>query len=127
MASTMDLFVGAEATLSDLRNVLEAAVGAPFKANADGELVVPRGSARLFLNDGHEFDDEEIRWPDGTWIKLHSEYRYWIEIRDVERDEDRQLEVAKSVFQALTDFGRCRLVLIYDMQRLVSGYEPQAG
>jgi hypothetical protein len=126
MASTIHLFVGVDATLTEIRKVIEAAVGASFGVNPEGELVVPFGSTRVFLEKDHEFDDQEIQWPDGTWIKLHSEYPYWVEIRDLERDENRQLEVGRYVFRALKTVGRWRLLLIYDMQNLLDQYQPQA-
>jgi hypothetical protein len=124
MARTTHVFVGAEAKLEEVRGVVEATVGAAFEMNRKEEPVVAFGDTNIYLAEGHRFDDEDMQWPDGTWIRLRSDYPFWIEVRDVDRDLDRQVEVARKVFAALKEVGQWRLVLIYDMQRVLDRYEP---
>lgn len=70
MSRTTHLFLGGPATLAEVRDVLEANVGASFLVNSRGEPVVAFGSTRLFLQEGHPFDDDEedAAWPDGSRI-----------------------------------------------------------
>lgn len=122
MAKTVDLFVGSEAPLTEIRDVIEAAVGEAFGTNRNGQPVVPVGTTSIYLADTHHFDDEDVQWPDGSWIKLESDYPNWIQVRD--RDLDHQLGVAQKVYRALKEIGRWRVVLINDMQRVIDQYAP---
>lgn len=83
--------------------------------------------ARIFLETPHRFDDETLEWPDGTFIKLRTAYPYRLDIRDVERDEKRQMEVGRRVYRALKDAGHWRVLLVDDMQDLIDHYEPPEG
>jgi hypothetical protein len=127
MARTTHLFVGGDGTLAEVRSAVEAVAGASFEVNRKGEAVLALGSTNVYLAEGHHFDDEDIEWAHGGWIKLRSEYPYWIEVRDGERDIDRQVEVAGRVFQALKNAGHWRLVLILDAQQILDHYEPKVA
>ncbi|HEX4212300.1 MAG TPA: hypothetical protein VIA06_03100 [Candidatus Dormibacteraeota bacterium] len=110
----------------DLRKVIEATAGRSLETNTDGNTYVAIGSTIVYFVKDHQFDDEDTEWPDGTWIKLHSGYPYRIEIRDIERNLDRQLETGRQLYSALKDVGCRRLLLISDIQALLDHYRPSS-
>lgn len=47
----------------------------------------------MFFHDSHEFEDDR----DFAVMR----YRYWISVHDSERDEQRQLTIARRIFDAM--------------------------
>ncbi|HEY3951834.1 MAG TPA: hypothetical protein VGM53_00530 [Streptosporangiaceae bacterium] len=72
----------------------------------------------------HDFDDGDLRAPDGTPLPLRSQYKHWVEVRDLDRDLDRQLGTAREIYEALKAAGKWKLVLADDMQKVIDSFEP---
>ena len=65
----------------------------------------------------HEFDaDRDMPFDQYPWL---------ITIRDRDRDQERQGQVARKVFDALAATGRYRLMLTRDLQQLLVMYPPR--
>jgi hypothetical protein len=47
-----------------------------------------------------------------------------VEVRDLDRDPDRQLATARQIYEALKASGKWKLVLGDDMQKVIDMYEP---
>lgn len=78
------IFVGAMARDDDLVRMIERTLGASFKHEEGSDPYVRVGSTAVYLG-GHEFDDDDIAWPAGSDIPLHSDYPAMLEIRDTGR------------------------------------------
>lgn len=68
--------------------------------------------------------DDDIAWPEGPEVPLHSGFPAMIEARDTGGDHRRQREVADKIFEALRTDGRWPVVYIDDMQKVLDRYEP---
>lgn len=68
---------------------------------------------------GHDFDDGDINFPDGTPVPLRSGYPNLVEVRDTEKDQGRQEAAAGRIYAALTADGSRRAVLVDDMQHVL--------
>jgi hypothetical protein len=125
MARTVDLLVGTEEPVSAVTAAIEDALGATL-ANpaADGEpahLAVDRTD--IYVGP-HHFDDGDLHKPDGTPLPLRSQYRHWVEVRDLDRDPDRQLATARQLYEAFRATGSWKLVLADDTQKVIDSYDP---
>jgi len=89
-----DVFVAAERPAGEVRAVIETGLGTAFRPAQDPDMVpvLVAGTTTVFLFDGHSFEDD-VDFP-------VSRYRYWINIRDSARNSERQLAVARQVFDA---------------------------
>jgi hypothetical protein len=94
-----DVFVASEAPAEAVRAVIETALGAAFGPSQDPEpaQALLAGATKVFFHDDHPFEDD-------TGFAV-SRYRYWISVRDSDRDEGRQLAVARNVFDAIEAAG----------------------
>jgi hypothetical protein len=68
---------------------------------------------------GHDFDDGDIDFPDGTPVPLRSRYPNLVEVRDTENDQARQEEAAGRIYAALTADGSRPALLVDDMQHVL--------
>ena len=75
---------------------------------------------------GHEFDDDDITWPEGPEIPLHTQFPAMIEARDTGGDQHRQQEIADKIFAALRSRGHWPVVYVDDMQKVLDHYDPMA-
>jgi hypothetical protein len=110
-----DVFVSGEAPADVLRAVIETALGADFRPSLDPEPVpaLIAGGAKVFFHDDHPFEDD-------TGFAV-SRYRYWISVEDSDRDEKRQLAVARQVFDAVKAAGWAAM-LSYGLQGNLATY-----
>ena len=115
------IFVSAPSQDADLMHLIEQALGRQFIRTEGSGPYVRVGTVAVYVG-GHEFDDDDIAWPHGSDIPLHSEYPAMIEVRDTGGDLQRQREIAGEIFAALRSAGRHRAVYIDDMQKVLDSY-----
>jgi hypothetical protein len=125
MARTVDLLVGTDEPLSAVTAVIEQALGGTFTDPGTDDAPAHLAYDRTDIYAGpHHFDDGDLQAPDGTPLDLHSRYPHWVEVRDLDRDPDRQLATARRLYEALKAVGKWKLVLADDMQKVIDTYEP---
>ena len=117
------IFVSAQAKDEDLMHLVEQAIGGRFIHEEGSDPYIRVGTVAVYVG-GHEFDDDDIAWAEGSDIALRSEYPAMIEIRDTSGDHQRQQEIASKIFTALESAGRWRAVYIDDMQKVLDSYNP---
>ncbi len=117
------IFVSARPQDEDLMHLVEQAIGGRFIHEEGSDPYIRVGTVAVYVG-GHEFDDDDIAWAEGSDIALRSEYPAMIEIRDTSGDHQRQQEIASKIFTALESAGRWRAVYIDDMQKVLDGYDP---
>jgi hypothetical protein len=117
------IFVSARAQDENLMHLVEQATGGRFIYEEGSDPYIRVGTVAVYVG-GHEFDDDDIAWAEGSDIALRSEYPAMIEIRDTSGDQQRQQEIASKIFTALESAGRWRAVYIDDMQKVLDGYNP---
>jgi hypothetical protein len=83
------IFVGTTVRDADLMHLVEQALGGHFRHEEGSDPYLRVGTVAVYLG-GHEFDDDDITWPDGRDIPLHSEFPVMIETRDTSGDHYRQ-------------------------------------
>jgi len=110
-----DVFISGEAPDDVVRGVIESALGAAFRPSEDAEPVpmLIAGATKVFFRDDHPFEDD-------TAFPV-SRYRYWLSVRDSGRDEERQLAVARKVFDAVKAAG-WPAMLSYGLQGNLATY-----
>jgi hypothetical protein len=117
------IFVSAPAQDADLMDLIEHALGGQFIRAEGSDPYIRVGNVAVYTG-GHEFDDDDIAWPQGPDIPLQSECPAMVEIRDTSGDLQRQQDVATKIFAALRSTGRYRAVYIDDMQKVLDSYNP---
>jgi hypothetical protein len=117
------IFVGAPARDHDLLRMIEHTLGASFRHEEGSDPYVRVGSTAVYLGT-HEFDDDDIAWPGGSDIPLHSDYPAMLEIRDTSGDQQRQQVIGGQLFRALASAGRWPAVYIDDMQKVLDSFLP---
>ncbi len=117
------IFVGTTAQDADLVRLVEHALGRPFTHEEGSDPYIRAGTVAVYLG-GHEFDDDDITWPGGPVIPLHSKFPAMIEARDTTGSQLRQQEIADQVFAALRSGGHWPAVYIDDMQKVLDHYDP---
>jgi hypothetical protein len=118
------IFVSAPVLDADLIHLIEQALGGQFVRAEGSDPYIRVGTVAVYVG-GHEFDDDDIAWPQGSDIPLQSEYPAMIEIRDTGGDLQRQQEIASKIFTALRSVGRYEAVYIDDMQKVLNSYSPE--
>jgi hypothetical protein len=118
------IFVGAPARDNDLMRMIEHALGASFRHEEGSDPYVRIGSTAVYLG-AHEFDDDDIAWPDGSDIPLHSGYPAMLEIRDTDGDQQRQQTIGGQLFRTLESARRWPAVYIDDMQKVLDSFPPR--
>jgi hypothetical protein len=117
------IFVGTTVRDAELIRLIEQVLGKHFIREEGSDPYIRVGTVAVYAG-GHEFDDDDITWPEGPEIPLHSKFPAMIEIRDTGGDQRRQLEVADTIFATLRSDGRWPIVYIDDMQKVLDRYEP---
>lgn len=123
MSRQTHIFIGTDQPVDAVMAILESALGRTFIHENGSDPYIRLDPVAVYVGP-HEFDDDDITFADGSPIPLHSQYPHWIEVRDTERDLQRQEAVARQVFEALKAAGNWRLVLIDDMQHVTDSYDP---
>jgi len=118
-------FIFVSAPAQDAVHLIEQALGRQFIRAEGSDPYIRVGTVAVYVG-GHEFDDDDIAWPQGSDIPLQSQYPAMIEIRDTGGDLQRQQEIASKIFAALRSAGRHRAVYIDDMQKILDSYSPEA-
>jgi hypothetical protein len=110
-----DVFVSGEAPVDAVRAAIETALGATFRPSQEPEPVpsLAVGATMVFFHEDHPFEDD-IGF-------AAARYRYWISVRDSARDEERQLAVARKVFDAVKAEG-WPVMLSYGLQGNLATY-----
>ena len=90
-----DIFVSAERPADEVRAVIEAELRTAFSPSDEPDPVpaLVTATTKVFFHDSHEFEDDQDF--------AVSRYRYWINVHDANRDEQRQLAVAQQIFDAV--------------------------
>ena len=117
------IFVGTTAQDADLIRLVEHALGRQFRHEEGSDPYIRAGTVAVYVG-GHEFDDDDIAWPEGSVIPLHSKFPAMIEARDTTGNQLRQQEIADKIFAALRSGGRWPAVYIDDMQKILDHYDP---
>jgi hypothetical protein len=117
------IFVGTTAQDADLVRLVEQALDRPFTHEEGSDPYIQAGTVAVYLG-GHEFDDDDITWPEGSVIPLHSKFPALIEARDTTGHRLRQQEVADKIFAAVRSGGHWPAVYIDDMQKVLDYYDP---
>jgi len=117
------IFVSAPALDADLMHLIEQTLGGQFIRAEGSDPYIRVGTVAVYVG-GHEFDDDDIAWPQGSDLSLQSEYPAMIEVRDTGGDFQRQQEIAGKIFATLRSAGRYRVVYIDDMQEILDSYNP---
>ena len=125
MSRTSHLFAGPDEPVEAVRAAIEAELGGSFiyPAEEDEDPYLVHDRADVYAGP-HDYADDMVRSSNGSWIPLHSCYPHAIEIRDIDRNNERQQALARRIFEALKKLDRWRLVYIDDMQQVVDSYDP---
>lgn len=119
------IFVGTTPQDADLMRLVEQALGRQFTRQQGSDPYIRIGTVAVYAG-GHEFDDDDISWPEGPEIPLHSKFPAMIEARDTGGDQRRQQEIADKIFAALRSSGHWPAVYVDDMQKVLDHYDPTA-
>jgi hypothetical protein len=113
MSADDDVFIAGNQPASEVQQAIEKALGEKFTASADPDPLpaLSVGRTHVFFHSDHHFDDD-------TDLPF-SQYRYWVSVHDTERDEQRQILVARRVFDAVRDAG-WKALLAHDLQALIA-------
>jgi len=123
MARRTYVFAGPSGSASVLMTIIETATGRPFIREPGSDPYIRADPIGVYVG-GHDFDDGDIDAPDRTPIQLRTDYPYLADIRDNERDLNRQQQAAAAIFGAIKADGRLKAVYIDDMQHVLDMTEP---
>jgi len=101
-------------------DVIENVMGRPFTREPGTDPCLRADPLAVYVG-GHDFDDGDIDFPDGTPVPLRSTYPNLIDIRDTEKNQARQEEAAGRIYAALTADQSRKAVLVDDMQHVLEG------
>lgn len=122
MSRNTDIFVSA-ADPEEIMRVVEQALGRPVTREDGSDPYIRLDPDAVYFG-LHEFGDDDITWPDGTPVRLHSQYPNWIEVRDTDGDHERQEQLGGRILDALKAHGTWKAILIDDMQRVMGSWSP---
>lgn len=117
------IFTGPAGSADVVTGIIEDAMGAAFIHEPGSEPYVRADPVAVYVG-GHDFDDGDMDFPDGTPIAFRTGYPVQVEVNDIERDPRRQEETAARLFAAIRKDGRLRAVCVDDMQRVLDSCEP---
>jgi len=123
MARRTYVFAGPPGSADLLTSIIEAALGQAFIREPGSDPYVRADSVAVYVSD-HDFDDGDIDAPDGTPVALRTGYPHLADVRDIERSEQRQQQVAAQIFSAIKADGQLNAVHVNDMQHVVEMTKP---
>ncbi|WP_033355771.1 hypothetical protein [Kitasatospora aureofaciens] len=121
MSSRHYIFVQPADSGSDIVADLSAACGEELRrvgAEHVDYVATIGGTTRAELNLSHPFEEDQ-----GIPFER---FRAVMEVRDVDRDADRQLAVARRIVRYLADTRRYWVVLVYELQSYIESAAPGA-
>ncbi|HEY2506768.1 MAG TPA: hypothetical protein VGI58_09635 [Streptosporangiaceae bacterium] len=113
------VFAGPAGSAEVLIGIIEAALGRRFSVEPGSDPCLSLDSIAVYVS-GHGFDEDDIEAPGGAPVPLRSAYPHLVDVRDTERDEASQREVADQIFAAIEADGRLAAVYIDDMQHVLA-------
>jgi hypothetical protein len=119
------VFAGPAGSASVLMTIIETAMGRSFIREPGSDPYIRADPISLYLA-GHDFDDGDIDAPDGTPVSLRTGYPYLADVRDIERNAERQQQAAAAIFAAIKADRRLRAVYVDDMQHVLDMTEPDS-
>ena len=123
MARGTYVFAGPPGSADILTSIIEAALGQAVIREPGSDPYVRADPLAVYIS-SHDFDNGDIDAPDGSPVALQTGYPHLADIRDTERNLQRQQEVAERIFSAIKADGRLNAVYVDDMQHVVETTEP---
>jgi hypothetical protein len=117
------IFIGTAVQDADLMSLVEQTLGRPFTHEQGSDPYIRVGPVAVYTG-SHEFDDDDITWPEGPEVPLHSKFPAMIEVRDTDGDQLSQQAVADKIFAAIRSSAHWPAVYIDDMQKILDRYDP---
>jgi len=118
MARRTYVFAGPLGSADILTNIIEITLGQASTRAPGSDPYVQADTVVVYIS-GHDFDNGDIDAPDGTPVDLCTGYPHLADVRDTERNGERQQEVAARIFSAIQADGRLNVVYVDDMQHVV--------
>ena len=118
MSRNTYIFAGPPGSAEMVMSIVESALGRAFIRPAGSDPYIRADPVAVYIG-GHDFDDGDIYSPAGTPIAVKTTYPNLIDIRDTERDFQRQQDTAARIFAAIKADGRIKAVYIDDMQHVL--------
>jgi len=123
MARRTYVFAGPPGSANILTTIIEATLGPTVTREPGSDPYVRVDPVAVYIG-GHDFDDGDMDAPGGAPLALRTSYPHLADVRDTERNEQRQQEVAARIFSAINADGRLNAVHVDDMQHVVAMTEP---
>ena len=124
MAGRTYVFAGPPGSANILTAIIEAALGQIVIHEPGSDPYVRADSVAVYIS-GHDFDDGDIDAPDGTAVALRTGYPHMADVRDIQRNDQRQHDVAAQIFSAIKADGRLNAVHVDDMQYVMEITRPR--
>jgi hypothetical protein len=118
MARRSYIFTGPPGSADLLTSVIEAALGLAVIREPGCDPYIRADPVAVYIS-RHDFDDGDIDGPGGNPIALRTGYPHLADVRDTERNNQRQQETAARIFSAINADGRLNAVYVDDMQHVV--------
>lgn len=119
------IFTGPPGTAQTVMGIIATALGGSFTGEPGSDPCLRAGPVAVYVG-GHDFDDGDIDSPAGTAVPLRTAYPHLIDVRDTERDLQRQQDTAARIFTAIKEDGRITAVYVDDMQHVLGTCGPRA-
>jgi len=117
------IFTGPPGSAEIVTTIIETTLGGSVIREPGRDPYLRADPVAVYVS-GHDFDDGDIDSPAGTPVPLHTAYPHLIDIRDTERDLQRQEDTATRIFTAIKQDGRVKAVYVDDMQHVLDTYDP---
>lgn len=121
MSRHAHVFVGGTSSIDEAASVIGHRLGEEFSIGPEGDLLLILDRTAVNLGP-HEFEDGDMTYDDGRDILLATDFPIWFEVRDLDKDYDRQNSIAIQIFEAAKSAG-WRAVATDDLQTLLAAYE----
>lgn len=100
MSRSTCIFAGPPGSAEMVMSIVETALGRSFIRLAGSDPYIRADPLAVYMG-GHDFDDGDVYSPAGTPIALKTTYPILIDIRDTERNLQRQQDAAARIFAAI--------------------------
>ena len=123
MSRNTYILAGPPGSAEMVMSIVETALGRSFIRPAGSDPYIRADPLAVYMG-GHDFDDGDVYSPAGTPIALKTTYPNLIEIRDTERNLQRQQDTAGRIFAAIKADGRINAVYVDDVQHVLDSCDP---